>query len=239
MEYWIYGPDGSCLQHPVRAFAVGDDNSDKGPGKALSYAYKSAISQLFCIPTDDPSMDNEHAPPAEATPLAAPEDVAALVAMFDVLPAMQRGQAKQKWSTQWGAPTALDTSQIGPATKMAAVIVDAFGPPPQAAPTPAAAHQAAPVVVDAATGEVVAPPEANGSQAQPDVQQDPPGVSLAEQLNEFMLQRAGEPMKTGDIANELGSTVRQVNTLLKKIPATMLDAGWVHNEFMSDDDGEG
>lgn len=41
---------------------IGLDNGDKGPGKALSYAYKSAVSQLFSIPTDDPGMDAEMTP---------------------------------------------------------------------------------------------------------------------------------------------------------------------------------
>ena len=31
----------------------------------MSYAYKSAISQLFSLPTDDPSMDNEQTPEPE------------------------------------------------------------------------------------------------------------------------------------------------------------------------------
>lgn len=41
---------------------IGLDNGDKGPGKALSYAYKSAVSSLFSIPTDDPAMDAEMTP---------------------------------------------------------------------------------------------------------------------------------------------------------------------------------
>lgn len=50
----------------VQGIGVGLDNGDKGPGKALSYAYKSAITQLFSIPTDDPAMDAEMTPEDDA-----------------------------------------------------------------------------------------------------------------------------------------------------------------------------
>lgn len=49
-----------------QGLGVGLDNGDKGPGKALSYAYKAAVSQLFSIPTDDPAMDNEMTPEADS-----------------------------------------------------------------------------------------------------------------------------------------------------------------------------
>ena len=62
VDYHIHGPDGDQLDPPVRSIGYGIDNTDKGPGKALSYAYKSAISQLFSLPTDDPSMDVEQTP---------------------------------------------------------------------------------------------------------------------------------------------------------------------------------
>ena len=65
VDYHVHGPDGQQLDPPVRAIGYGIDNTDKGPGKAMSYAYKSAISQLFSLPTDDPSMDNEQTPEPE------------------------------------------------------------------------------------------------------------------------------------------------------------------------------
>lgn len=60
VEYHVYGPEADAVPTPVRAVGTGLDNSDKGPGKAMSYAYKAAISQLFSLPTDDVRMDNEH-----------------------------------------------------------------------------------------------------------------------------------------------------------------------------------
>lgn len=59
VDYQVIGPDGCAVE--MTAVGEGIDNSDKGVGKAMSYAYKSFVSQLFSIPTDDPSMDTEHA----------------------------------------------------------------------------------------------------------------------------------------------------------------------------------
>lgn len=58
VHYDIHGPNGSTISGAIAAEAL--DNGDKGPGKAMSYAYKTFVSQLFAIPTDDPELDNEH-----------------------------------------------------------------------------------------------------------------------------------------------------------------------------------
>ncbi len=64
VDYQVIGPDGCTVV--MTAVGEGIDNSDKGVGKAMSYAFKAFVSQLFSIPTDDPAMDNEHAAaPAE------------------------------------------------------------------------------------------------------------------------------------------------------------------------------
>lgn len=64
VRYMVYGPAGDHVE--VVGIGEGIDNGDKGPGKAMSYAWKTAISQLFSLPTDDPEMDNETAPPPDA-----------------------------------------------------------------------------------------------------------------------------------------------------------------------------
>ncbi|MBB5509601.1 ERF family protein [Paraburkholderia atlantica] len=48
----------------VESFGYGIDPSDKGPGKAVSYAFKYALLKTFCLETgDDPERDNiEHKP---------------------------------------------------------------------------------------------------------------------------------------------------------------------------------
>ena len=56
VEYDVYGPDGSSLPQPLRVVGDALDNSDKGWGKAMSYAYKTALGQLFTLPTEE---DNE------------------------------------------------------------------------------------------------------------------------------------------------------------------------------------
>lgn len=66
VRYLVVGPMGDSLE--VVAIGEGVDNGDKGTGKAMSYAYKSAIGQLLSLPTDDPDMDNEHSDERAAAP---------------------------------------------------------------------------------------------------------------------------------------------------------------------------
>jgi hypothetical protein len=69
--------DGShtVMRIMTEAFSSGDD---KGPGKALSYAYKSGMFQLFCIPTEPgvlPDQDEgKPAPRQETKPQSRPEN---------------------------------------------------------------------------------------------------------------------------------------------------------------------
>lgn len=56
VAYHVYGQDGTSLPEPVIGVGSGVDNSDKSYGKAMSYAYKMAIGQLFSVPTEE---DNE------------------------------------------------------------------------------------------------------------------------------------------------------------------------------------
>lgn len=48
----------------IRSVGFGIDSQDKGPGKAVSYAFKYALLKAFCLETgDDPERDSiEHAP---------------------------------------------------------------------------------------------------------------------------------------------------------------------------------
>jgi len=108
IEYDVTGPDGSTLTRPVRTFAIGADNGDKGPGKALSYGYKSAISQLLCIPTQDPAMDNEHANIPEAEPLISTAELKSIRSLFDeIKDDERRADAKAAWIAQFGDPKEL------------------------------------------------------------------------------------------------------------------------------------
>lgn len=61
VRFRVFASDGSKLPKSLCPLvpAEGVDNSDKGSGKAWSYAYKTAISSMFSLPTDDPAHDNE------------------------------------------------------------------------------------------------------------------------------------------------------------------------------------
>lgn len=63
--------DGSRFE--VKTIGEGMDTSDKATGKAMSYAYKNLIFQLFCIPVDgQPDTDSEVIEPVGAF---VPEDL--------------------------------------------------------------------------------------------------------------------------------------------------------------------
>jgi ERF superfamily len=64
VDYHVYGPAGDSLPTPIRVYAEAHNNADKGPGAALSYAWKSAIGQLLSLPSHDPTMDIEHPEPS-------------------------------------------------------------------------------------------------------------------------------------------------------------------------------
>jgi hypothetical protein len=58
VKYTVYAPDGSFVTMTV--LGEGMDSGDKGCNKAMSIAYKYALFQLLCIPTDemkDPDAD--------------------------------------------------------------------------------------------------------------------------------------------------------------------------------------
>lgn len=62
----------------IRSIGFGIDKQDKGPGKAVSYAYKYALLKMFALETgDDPdnNVDNDHEPkPVKKTTEPEPEN---------------------------------------------------------------------------------------------------------------------------------------------------------------------
>lgn len=59
----------------ISAWGYGIDQSDKGPGKAVSYAYKYAMLKAFCLETgDDPDEDQQtkFEPEKKAEPIPVP-----------------------------------------------------------------------------------------------------------------------------------------------------------------------
>lgn len=67
VAFTVYAIDGSF----VKLVTIGEamDSGDKSANKAMSAAYKYAMMQLFCIPTEDEKDTENHSP--EPTPKAA------------------------------------------------------------------------------------------------------------------------------------------------------------------------
>jgi len=71
IKWTIYAEDGSHVETVTVGEAM--DSGDKSANKAMSAAYKYALMQVFCIPTDDPKdTENEtHEVTAKKTELSA------------------------------------------------------------------------------------------------------------------------------------------------------------------------
>lgn len=57
VKYLWTGPDGSTLESIVPGEAM--DSGDKGTAKAMSVAFRIALLQALCLPTDDPDPDSQ------------------------------------------------------------------------------------------------------------------------------------------------------------------------------------
>jgi len=100
VDYWVYGPDGSCLGNPIKSFGLGPtNNAGTGPGIAMSYAYKIAVQQLLCVPTDDPAMNPEDLRPVQ---LISGDQVKELSALFKD---ERHAGAKAAWLAIWTPQT--------------------------------------------------------------------------------------------------------------------------------------
>lgn len=72
VQYTFVGPDGDTLTTIVAAEAM--DSGDKATAKAMSVAYRTALLQVLCLPTDEPDPDTasyERAPQEDAEELIA------------------------------------------------------------------------------------------------------------------------------------------------------------------------
>jgi hypothetical protein len=64
MRFTLYAADGSSVD--TEAIGEAMDSGDKGMNKAMSYAYKYAMLQLLCIPTEAIDGDVETHPPTSS-----------------------------------------------------------------------------------------------------------------------------------------------------------------------------
>jgi hypothetical protein len=72
IKYTFYAEDGSFIE----SVTVGEsaDTGDKGSNKAMAIAFKYALFQVFCIPTEEmPDPDAETPPEMEKKPKATPK----------------------------------------------------------------------------------------------------------------------------------------------------------------------
>lgn len=74
VEYTFIAPDGSMLSVTVPGEAM--DNGDKGTAKAMSVAFRVALLQTLCLPTDEPDPDSQAYERARDVPVTNPADEA-------------------------------------------------------------------------------------------------------------------------------------------------------------------
>ena len=83
--YTFVGPEGDVLACEVAAEAM--DSGDKATAKAMSVAYRTALLQVLCLPTDEPDPDHdtyERAPAVDLDAITARVAVADLAQLRDV-----------------------------------------------------------------------------------------------------------------------------------------------------------
>jgi hypothetical protein len=91
--YTFVGPEGDSLTAEVAAEAM--DSGDKATAKAMSVAYRTALLQVLCLPTDEPDPDHDTYERAPAVDLDA---VAAEISTADI------EQLRHLWTTHSGRP---------------------------------------------------------------------------------------------------------------------------------------
>ena len=57
VEYSFVGPEGDVIRATVAAEAF--DSGDKATAKAMSVAFRTALLQVLCLPTDEPDPDHD------------------------------------------------------------------------------------------------------------------------------------------------------------------------------------
>lgn len=80
MKYRLYADDGSFVE--AETIGEGMDSGDKSANKAMSVAYKYAMFQLLCIPTEAVDPDGETHEVARKADLISTEQLAVLSAAY-------------------------------------------------------------------------------------------------------------------------------------------------------------
>ena len=95
VAYHFYGSEGDSLKAVVAAEAF--DSGDKATAKAMSVAYRTALLQVLCLPTDEPDPDSYSYERSneKATPITKPStDLDLVKSMLNAL-SKDAGERKQ------------------------------------------------------------------------------------------------------------------------------------------------
>ena len=95
--YTFYGPEGDHLSCQVAGAAM--DAGDKAAPKAMSVAFRTALLQALCLPTDEPDPDSHTYERAEPDPVDLSELEGAITVAQDV--GLEKDwEALRDWASQ-------------------------------------------------------------------------------------------------------------------------------------------
>lgn len=77
VAYKFYAPDGSNITATVAAESM--DSGDKATAKAMSVAFRIALLQALCLPTDEPDPDSESYTRSDRVQYATEDQVARFI----------------------------------------------------------------------------------------------------------------------------------------------------------------
>lgn len=103
VRYTFHGPAGDSLSCSVTGES--SDSGDKATPKAFSVAYRTALLQALCIPTDEPDPDqtsHERATPAAPEPVINKADADRIAGLLNA----DTPETRKAWVTRFGGPPA-------------------------------------------------------------------------------------------------------------------------------------
>ena len=112
VEFTFHGPDGSTIV--CSALGEASDAGDKATSKAHSVAFRTALLQALCIPTDEPDPDASSHERAAPEPVIAPADARRLAGVLNA--AADAPAARDAWMDRFGVkPERLPLSRLAEA----------------------------------------------------------------------------------------------------------------------------
>ena len=120
VTYTFYGPEGDHISCEVAGAAM--DAGDKATPKAMSVAFRTALLQALCLPTDEPDPDSQT---YERSPELSLEDE--LAKLDEVIAAAKKAGLEGDYDAtrEWAAESAENARKA--ASKLARAMADAEG----------------------------------------------------------------------------------------------------------------